>query len=235
MGVDLGGPAEDDPTELERARDRDATAVTIGRVAMQGVLPAVRVVRHHAWTGRSHWDTFEDVVALAETWRIRQVVGDATGLGGPVAEALARRLGRDDLDRTLEGIGIDDLGGLTKGHRPLPSSVVIAEPRTPSLRRPSAAARDELEVAVRACVLHAAERRPPRRARALCRSRAPRRTSPLDAPRSPRPCAGEQLLPDEAPPRAVAHGRCNRLVEHWIGRGPPRQDRQRRRRVTSAR
>jgi hypothetical protein len=94
MGVDLGGPAEGDPAAIEGAREH-ATAVAIGRVALAGVLPVVQVVRHRQWLGRPHWDGYEELCALAARWRVQRLFCDATGLGGPIAEGLVRRLGPD--------------------------------------------------------------------------------------------------------------------------------------------
>ncbi|MCK9487552.1 MAG: hypothetical protein M0R73_12790 [Dehalococcoidia bacterium] len=99
-GLDLGGP------ELAAAAgrgtaDRDWTVLTIarmrfrdGRSAAAG-LPSVEVVEHQAWRG----EATESLVAtladrLRRVWRVRRLAVDATGVGAPVADLLAARLGR---------------------------------------------------------------------------------------------------------------------------------------------
>jgi hypothetical protein len=52
------------------------------------------VVRHYAWSGARHVDLYGALVSLLrETWRVRRLVVDATGIGEPVAAFLAQALG----------------------------------------------------------------------------------------------------------------------------------------------
>lgn len=94
-GLDLAGP------ELgvagRPAGDRDWTVLTIARVRVQGErgLPSIEVVEHQAWRG----EATESLLAmltdrLRHTWRVRRLAVDATGVGAPVADLLAARLGR---------------------------------------------------------------------------------------------------------------------------------------------
>jgi hypothetical protein len=78
-GLDFGGPGD--------AADR--TVLTIARLAGA----CCEVVQHVAWRGASFAATAEGVATLARAWRVERLCADATGLGAPLAEQLARDLG----------------------------------------------------------------------------------------------------------------------------------------------
>jgi hypothetical protein len=93
--LDVAGEA----SEAAGAATHDATVLTIGRVAAADDdsplrAPAVEVVRHYAWTGVRHVELYGALVSLLrETWRVRRLVVDATGIGEPVAAFLQHALG----------------------------------------------------------------------------------------------------------------------------------------------
>lgn len=75
---------------------RDSTVITIGRVCYNEIgLPAIEVVHHEWWTGRSHLEQYAATVALVERWGIRSLVVDATGIGAGLASLLVDRLGAE--------------------------------------------------------------------------------------------------------------------------------------------
>ncbi len=92
-GLDLAGPA----LEGRGPESHDWTVLTIARVRAGGgdraALPLIEVVEHQAWQGVPAGELLDALAdRLARVWRVRRVVVDATGLGGPVADLLARRL-----------------------------------------------------------------------------------------------------------------------------------------------
>jgi hypothetical protein len=121
-GLDVAGVA--DPQAEHAGRDRDWTVLTIARVRPHSPAPSPRsgrggdglseeepevgsggwieVVEHQAWQGEA---TEPLVAALADrlrrVWRVRRLAVDATGLGGPVAELLAARLGVGVVERVV--------------------------------------------------------------------------------------------------------------------------------------
>ncbi len=78
-GLDFGGEGS----------QADATVLTIARVDGD----RCEVVQHVAWQAAAFSTVEREVAALAGRWRIERLVADATGLGGPLASALGRRLG----------------------------------------------------------------------------------------------------------------------------------------------
>ena len=77
---------------------RDSAVLTIARVARTTVLgvqePHLEIVEHYAWTGRKHRELVPQLVdLLRRVWGVRQVVVDATGVGGAVASFLVGALG----------------------------------------------------------------------------------------------------------------------------------------------
>ncbi len=87
-GLDVAGPAS-------AGRDPDWTVLTIARVgdSTRGG-PRVEVVEHQAWRGMATEPLVEMLAdRLRRTWRVRRLTVDATGLGAPVADLLAARLG----------------------------------------------------------------------------------------------------------------------------------------------
>ena len=94
-GLDLAGEA----LEPGLATGHDAIVLTIARVlAADPDAPAagggIEVVCHCAWTGARHTDLYGALVSLLrETWRVRRLAVDATGIGEPVAAFLSKALG----------------------------------------------------------------------------------------------------------------------------------------------
>lgn len=101
MCVDVAGEAEElEGEELRKENPRkDSTAVTMFRVDLSTCddpligFPRYEVVNRWWWTGKPHEDLYAVLVDLAETWKVSQLVVDATGVGAKLAEYLARRLG----------------------------------------------------------------------------------------------------------------------------------------------
>lgn len=103
-GIDIAGEAEggaaafDDALRASQPR-RDSTVVTVAALDYAGCGPlspdpAIRIVDHVWWTGRSHASLAPDLaVLLRDHWACRAVVVDATGLGQGVASVLQRLLG----------------------------------------------------------------------------------------------------------------------------------------------
>lgn len=77
---------------------RDATALTVVEVDTQAAgsrldrRPVYRVVARRLWVGVRHTRLYEQILALAETWRAWRVVADATGVGAGLASFLERAL-----------------------------------------------------------------------------------------------------------------------------------------------
>jgi hypothetical protein len=77
---------------------RDSAVLTLARLTRTRVLgveePRLEIVEHYAWTGRKHRELIPQLVDLLKNvWRVRQVVVDATGVGGAVASFLVGALG----------------------------------------------------------------------------------------------------------------------------------------------
>ena len=100
-GVDLAGPDEEPADELVRRVHprKDSTVVTIARVVpaeiADGVVePKLEVVEHCWWTGRSHREQYQALLAtLRDVWGCQRVVVDASGIGAGVAEFLRSAMG----------------------------------------------------------------------------------------------------------------------------------------------
>jgi hypothetical protein len=77
---------------------RDATALTvieIDRTTVRDELlraPTYRVVHRRQWLGARHSSLYGQIRALAEHWRARRVLVDATGVGAGLASFLAKAL-----------------------------------------------------------------------------------------------------------------------------------------------
>lgn len=96
-GLDVGGSAVV-ATQPDALASHDSTILSIGRVSrVAGVAgePADRLelVEQYAWTGAPTTEMYGGVLQLLRLWRCVRVVGDATGLGEPLAEFLLRQLG----------------------------------------------------------------------------------------------------------------------------------------------
>lgn len=95
-GMDVAGEDRPNPgaTDLGSSTRRDSTVITIGRIRYNELgLPAIEVVHHEEWIGRSHLQQYAATVALVESWGIRSLVVDATGIGAGLASLLVERLG----------------------------------------------------------------------------------------------------------------------------------------------
>jgi hypothetical protein len=100
-GVDVAGEDEEDPSgEAIRINPRrDSTVLTIAyaaqaRVEERVLEPSFEIVRQYAWRGDRHRELYPRILALvAERWRCRSVVVDATGVGGGLAAFLGAALG----------------------------------------------------------------------------------------------------------------------------------------------
>ncbi|MGI2336654.1 MAG: hypothetical protein ACRKGH_08475 [Dehalogenimonas sp.] len=84
-GLDLGG---------EAAASADSSVLTIAEIdfSSAGDSP-VRVVRHYTWTGLPANVLINNIVAVAQTWQLRRLAVDATGLGQPLTGLLKQSLG----------------------------------------------------------------------------------------------------------------------------------------------
>ena len=88
--VDVGGEA--DQEQAAEADRRDSTAVTIVAVEPEtsgaGRLPVYRVMGRRVWTGVRHTRLYAEIQSLAQHWRARWLVVDATGVGAGLASFL---------------------------------------------------------------------------------------------------------------------------------------------------
>jgi hypothetical protein len=99
-GLDCAGEEETAVATGEfapRAR-RDSAVLTLARLEWHHALgvqePRLEIVEHYAWTGRKHRDLIPQLIdLLRHVWQVRQVVVDATGVGGAVASFLVGALG----------------------------------------------------------------------------------------------------------------------------------------------
>ncbi len=100
MTLDVAGEDENenDGKNLNNPA-RDATALTIAEVDLSTVedpgllLPTYRVVFRKKWVGVKHTKIYSQILAYAESWRIRYLVVDATGVGAGLSAFLSRSLG----------------------------------------------------------------------------------------------------------------------------------------------
>ena len=93
-----GGPGE--AGTAPGASARDWTVLTVARIrpGADGAsdLPVIEVVEHEAWQSVPTDSLVASITdRLRHTWRVRRLAVDATGVGAPVADLLAARLGRD--------------------------------------------------------------------------------------------------------------------------------------------
>jgi hypothetical protein len=76
---------------------RDSTTLSIVEIDLSSLktlqAPTYRVVKREAWTGSSHLAVFGQLRALAERWRPRHFVVDATGVGEGLWAPLHRQFG----------------------------------------------------------------------------------------------------------------------------------------------
>ena len=98
-GEDEAARSGADPQDWDlRNPGRDATALTIVEVDMSTLqdpvlqAPTYRCVSRRQWTGVRHTDLYAELSAIAEAWRARWLVVDATGVGAGLAGFLERAL-----------------------------------------------------------------------------------------------------------------------------------------------
>jgi len=78
---------------------RDATALTIARVNTATLtdpgllLPSYEIVYRQMWVGIKHTDLYGQILSFAQTWQVRYLVCDATGVGAGLTAFLTRSLG----------------------------------------------------------------------------------------------------------------------------------------------
>jgi hypothetical protein len=98
-GLDVAGEAA-----MGRESSHDLTMLTVARVRPADAsspvqAPAVEVVRHYAWQGAPHATQYGALVSLLrETWCVKRLAVDATGIGEPLAAFLATALGQSRVD-----------------------------------------------------------------------------------------------------------------------------------------
>jgi hypothetical protein len=93
--LDVGGEQIADPGETQGGSEHDATALVIVEVDPgegRKALPLYRVVHLRSWSGLGQPRLQEELFALAQRWKPRKVVVDATGLGQGLAAALSQEL-----------------------------------------------------------------------------------------------------------------------------------------------
>jgi hypothetical protein len=100
MTLDVAGEDENENDVKNLSNPaRDATALTIAEVDLSTVedpgllLPTYRVVFRRKWVGVKHTKIYAQILAYAESWRIRYLVVDATGVGSGLSAFLSRSLG----------------------------------------------------------------------------------------------------------------------------------------------
>ena len=95
-GLDVAGEAASAGQEASH----DASVLTIARVVTAATSElsqgsGIEVVKQLSWTGVPHTQIYGALVSLLrETWHVRRLAVDATGIGEPVAAFLANALGR---------------------------------------------------------------------------------------------------------------------------------------------
>ena len=145
--VDVAGEDEGvngEPGELSNP-GRDSTALTIVQVDLTTLAdpiikaPSYLVVARRQWIGVKHVRLYAEIKSLAETWRCRWLVIDATGIGAGLASFLVNALPGKVLpfvfnSKTKSELGWSFLGvidsGRWKDHAliPLPSAPLLSAP-----------------------------------------------------------------------------------------------------------
>jgi hypothetical protein len=124
-GLDLAGEA------VAAAGAHDATVLSIGRVDydMGPAGPGIEVVAIYTWTGAPHIELQAALVSLlGNTWGVRRLAVDATGIGEPVAAQLARALGSSRVaavkltSERKSALGSELLAAVNRGGLRLPAS-----------------------------------------------------------------------------------------------------------------
>jgi len=96
-GLDMGGEERPKPgQEAKASSKRDSTILTIGKATYNDLdLPRVEIIHQTHWTGMKYLDQYEAIRSYMETWNIRRLVIDKTGLGEGMASLLIERFGED--------------------------------------------------------------------------------------------------------------------------------------------
>jgi len=118
MTLDVAGEDEQDQGDLTRMGNpaRDATALTIARVNLGSLqdpalpLPRYEMVYRQQWVGVKHVHIYAQVLSLAQTWDIRFLVVDATGVGAGLSAFLTRALGSKVIPFVFNSRTKSDLG-----------------------------------------------------------------------------------------------------------------------------
>ena len=118
MTLDVAGEDECDSQNLDGLNNpaRDATAITIcevipGSPAFPGTpLPHYRIVFRQQWLGIKHVRLYQVLLSLAETWGIKTLVCDATGIGAGLSAFLSKALGSKVLPFVFNSRSKSDLG-----------------------------------------------------------------------------------------------------------------------------
>lgn len=97
-GEQPGGFAPDGLVEIGAVR-RDSTALTVVEIDTASIAdpvlraPVYRAVNRWLWTGTNHTRVYAEILQLAQQWKPRRVVVDATGIGAGLAAFLQKALG----------------------------------------------------------------------------------------------------------------------------------------------
>lgn len=118
MTLDVAGEDESDAQNLDGLKNptRDATALTICEITpadsfSPGLnLPHYRIVYRQQWLGIKHVRLYQVLLSLAETWGIRCLVCDATGVGAGLSAFLSKALGPKVLPFVFNSRSKSDLG-----------------------------------------------------------------------------------------------------------------------------
>lgn len=118
MTLDVGGedPGEGGAIGPMANPDRDDTALTIARVNLASLddpalrLPTYEIVYRQQWKGVRHVNIYQQVLSLAQSWQVRHLVVDATGVGAGLAGFLERTLGSTVIPFTFNSRTKSDLG-----------------------------------------------------------------------------------------------------------------------------
>lgn len=132
-GLDLAGEAVEPAGEA----GHDESVLTIARLVMPGSLEeetSMEVVRHYAWRGVAHRVLLGALLSLlAETWRVRRLAVDSTGVGETIASTLKNRLGASRVEtvkftaETKSRLGYALIGAVNAGRLRLYEAPVTGE------------------------------------------------------------------------------------------------------------
>ncbi len=106
-------PAGDNPTPL---KDRDSTAATLVEIDLTTLsdpllaAPRYRALLRLEWVGVPHAQLYGPLRTLAETWNVRRLVVDATGIGAGLASFLHKALGERVIPFTFTAASKSKLG-----------------------------------------------------------------------------------------------------------------------------